>query len=107
MKVMTKMGFNSVWVNWIYECLSTAKFSVLINGSPSSNYTMGRGVRQGDPLFPFLFLIAVEGLKCLLPKATDMGLIDAVRLSNLDPGLNLPQFADDTLVFVPADLEKL
>lgn len=101
------MGFSSTWVDWIYECLSTARFIVLVNGSPSSDYAMERGVRQGDPLSPFLFLIAVEGLKCLLQKATELGLIEAVRLNNIESGLNMFQFADDTLIFVPDGLDNI
>lgn len=58
-------------------------------------------------LCPFLFLIAVEGLKCLLDKAKEMGLIDGVWINSSITSLSLLQFADDTLIFFPADLEKL
>lgn len=78
-----------------YECLLTTRFSVLINSNLSSNYEIGRGVRQGDLLSRFLFLIAVKGLKCLLEKASSLCVIEAISLNNLDLGLN---FTDDTLI---------
>nr|KYP62677.1 Transposon TX1 uncharacterized [Cajanus cajan] len=67
--VMEKMRFPILWRRWIAECLATARVSVLVNGSPSSEFGVGRGLRQGDPLAPFLYLIATEGLSSLMSKA--------------------------------------
>nr|KYP48574.1 hypothetical protein KK1_029725 [Cajanus cajan] len=63
------MRFPILWRRWIAECLATARVSVLVNGSPSSEFGVGRGLRQGDPLAPFLYLIAAEGLSSLMSKA--------------------------------------
>lgn len=69
---------------------------------------MQREVRQGDSLsLSPLFLIVVEGLKCLLDKAVELGLIDGIFISDAIPNLSLLPFTDDTLIFMPADLEKL
>ena len=66
--VLRKMDFAEIWINWIEWCISIVKFSVLINGSPSGLFQSLRGLRQGDPLSPYFFVIAMEVLSCLLRR---------------------------------------
>lgn len=73
--LLAKFGFGSKWLGWIKTCLSTASISILVNGSPTNEIQLERGLRQGDPLSPFLFNIVAEGLNKLLSRAKDMGLI--------------------------------
>ncbi|KAJ9553154.1 hypothetical protein OSB04_017199 [Centaurea solstitialis] len=75
----------------------TAKVSVLVNGSPTSEFMMEKGVRQGDPLAPFLFILAAEALQVAIQEANIKRLFRGVRLGNADDELSILQFADDTI----------
>lgn len=67
-KVMHYMGFSEHWIKMVYECISTVSFQVLLNGSPSRSFCPSRGLRQGDPLSPYLFIMVLEVFSRLIEK---------------------------------------
>ncbi|GJR98227.1 RNA-directed DNA polymerase, eukaryota, reverse transcriptase zinc-binding domain protein [Tanacetum coccineum] len=71
--IMEKLGFGFKWRMWIFGCLKNFRASILINGSPTPELDMFNGIRQGDPLSPFLFILAMEGLHALVSKAVATG----------------------------------
>ncbi|GKV09195.1 hypothetical protein SLEP1_g20735 [Rubroshorea leprosula] len=105
--MMERFGFGSRWRGWIMECLSTAKVSVLVNGSPTEEFEIGKGLRQGDPLSPFLFLMVGEGLHGLLRKSESEGLFRGVEIGKRGLVVSLLQFADDTVILGKADGENV
>jgi hypothetical protein len=68
--LLKRCGFAERWCSWIKHCISTVRFSVLINGSPSGFFGSSRGVRQGDPLSPFLFVLVMEAFSRMIRLST-------------------------------------
>lgn len=68
-KIMQKMDFNERWVKIMMRCISTVSYLVLLNRNLCGNITLTRGLRQGDPLSPYLFLSCVDGLSALLKNS--------------------------------------
>nr|GEX44298.1 putative RNA-directed DNA polymerase, eukaryota, reverse transcriptase zinc-binding domain protein [Tanacetum cinerariifolium] len=73
--VLLSFGFGSKCRSWIRDCLQSSRASILINGSPSFEFSIKRGLQQGDPLSPFLFNLAMEGLHGAMSNAVNSGLI--------------------------------
>ncbi|KAJ0938354.1 putative RNA-directed DNA polymerase [Helianthus annuus] len=96
--VLRQMGFGPRWCNWVWGVLSSARASVLVNGSPTFEFKCDKGMRQGDPLSPFLFVVAMEALSCLLNKAREVGVVSGISLPNDGPHLSHLFFADDALI---------
>jgi len=96
--MLNKMGFHAKWIKWVQGCLESATVSVLVNGCPTEEFRPTRGLRQGDPLAPFLFLIVVEGLAGLVRSALKENPIRGVRVGKAEVECCMLQFADDTLL---------
>ncbi|PNX89254.1 cysteine-rich receptor-like protein kinase, partial [Trifolium pratense] len=94
--MMTRMGFAEGWRRWIRACVFQSSMSVLVNGSTTDDFNVGKGLRQGDPLSPFLFLIVAEGLTGLMHSAVDRSLFHGYKVSN-NISFHTLQFADDTI----------
>ncbi|GKC07706.1 RNA-directed DNA polymerase, eukaryota, reverse transcriptase zinc-binding domain protein [Tanacetum coccineum] len=96
--VLLHMGFGSKWRSWICSCLHSARTSILINGSPTLEFSLGHGLRQGDPLSPFLFILVMEGLHLALQEANHSWLIKGVSLGNDAFNVSHFFFADDVVI---------
>jgi hypothetical protein len=101
--VMCKMGFPDKWINLIMECVRTVSYAIIVNGQPVGHIVPERGLRQGDPLSPYLFLICAESLSAMLSKAERNGIITGVPTSKNGPRINHLFFADDSLLFCKAN----
>ncbi|XP_015969771.1 uncharacterized protein LOC107493198 [Arachis duranensis] len=95
------------WRGWIKECVCSATMSVLINGSPSKPFKMEKGLRKGDPLSPFLFVLVVDVLHRMIGEAVRNGCISLLLVGRDNIELSHLQFADDTILFCPPEEETI
>eukprot|EP00253_Pinus_taeda_P029799 PITA_29799 len=96
--VLKKMGFDSLFINTIAACISGPWISPLINGRPCEALQSSRGLRQGCPLSPYLFILMAESFSKALDHNRRVGLITGIKYGNGVKNINHSQFADDTLL---------
>eukprot|EP00253_Pinus_taeda_P011623 PITA_11623 len=98
-KVLESFGFSRRWIDWIHSLISSPNFSILVNGTPSKTFTASRGIRQGDPLSPFLFILAAEGLGRFIKKEREANRIKGLKLWGNNLPLTHQRFVDDIMLF--------
>jgi len=106
------MGFGESWIRWIRYCISSTSYAILVNGSATDFFVASRGLQQGDPLPPFLFLLVMEVLIRMIEADSSAGLIFGFSVSS--PGSNMTStkvshllFVDDTIFFCDNDCEQI
>jgi hypothetical protein len=105
-RVLAKLGFHSTWIRWVMACVTTVRYSIRFNGKMLDPFTPSRGLRQGDPLSPYLFLFVADGLSCLIRKEIEDATLRDLHISRNGPGISHLLFADDSLLFFEASAEQ-
>lgn len=98
-EVLHQLGFDPIWISWIMSCVESVSYSFLINGAPQGSVKPSRGLRQGDPLSPHIFILCTEVLSALCNKGQADGSLPGVKVSRNSPSINHLLFADDTMFF--------
>ena len=104
--VMGRLGFSASWIQRIMGCLSSTFFSFKINGRIEGSLTPSRGLRQGDPISPYLFLLCADAFSMLIDKAAREHLIQGVRICRGSPRVSHLFFSDDSILFAKATLQE-
>ena len=100
------LGFALMWINWIMTCVTTVKFAMRLNGQLLETFSPSCGLRQGDPLSPYLFLFVAEALSLLLQNACVSGTLKEFRLNKNAPGISHLLFTDDSLLFFKGSIDQ-
>ncbi|GMJ04189.1 hypothetical protein HRI_004088000 [Hibiscus trionum] len=97
--MMVKLGFDINWVSLVMRCVSTVSYQVILNDNISPSFRPTRGLRQGDPLSPYLFLFCAQGLSALLNEAKSNKQVAGVKVGRQGVTLTHLFFADDCILF--------
>ena len=103
--IMEKLGFATPWVTVVMNMVSSVSFSAMFNGVKSEEFQPTRGIRQGNPISPYLFLLAAEGLSCLLNSQNESSQLSGIKVAPSAPAVNHLLFADDSLLFFRASVD--
>jgi hypothetical protein len=104
--LLVQLGMRQQFVDWIMGCLSSASFSMLINGSPLGFFNASQSLRKGCPLSPFLFLLVAEGLSMLIKNVMRKGALKRIKFSD-SMVLSHFLFVDDIMIFGHGSLREI
>jgi len=105
--MMDRLGFGGKWIRWVRACLKSSSVSVLVKGSPTQEFKPRKGLRQGDPLAYFPFLIVAERLAGVVRKAVEKEKLESLRIGDWSVKVNMLQDADDTLFFYKEKVQSV
>ncbi|XP_058742007.1 uncharacterized mitochondrial protein AtMg01250-like [Vicia villosa] len=104
--VMKNMGFGEKWKKWLEASVFSSTMSIIVNGSIIKDFKVERGLRKGDPLSPFIFVLATEVLTRLTYKALEIGEFHGFRFNAYEE-VSIMQHADDTILAADGNSDNL
>jgi hypothetical protein len=105
--VLLRFGFSEVFVKWILLCVTSVSSSLLINGGKTNTFFPSRGLRQGDPLSPYLFILCQEVLSRMFECQFALGNLHGVRMNVIGPAISHMMFVDDIMIFAKANRKEV
>lgn len=105
-RILLKMGFSAEWVALMMQCISSVSYKVLLNGEPKGHIFPERGLRQGDSLSPYLFILCTEALIVNIKKEERQKRLTGLKVARACPAISHLLFADDSLFFCKATVQE-
>ncbi|XP_045802334.1 uncharacterized protein LOC123895912 [Trifolium pratense] len=105
--MLKRLGFSAKWIHWMMICVSSVNYSVLVNFEKVGPIFPGRGLRQGDPLSPYLFILITEGLYSLIKRSLASGDLHGVQICHGAPMVSHLLFADDCFLFCRSTVAEI
>jgi hypothetical protein len=105
--VLENFGFSHIFIGWIMECISTVSFLTLINGRMTKYFKPTRGLRQGDPISSYLFILCQKVLSTVIDREFLNGAIKGVKVNVVGPSFRHVIYADDIMVFAKANCREV
>ena len=104
--MLCKMGFAEQWISWLMLCILTVEYSMLFNGTVVGLVVPGRGLRQGCPLSPYLFIVCVEELSAMIRDSEVRGALHGCSVCRNAPSISHPFFVNDSYLFFKSSLAE-
>ncbi|XP_030502309.1 uncharacterized protein LOC115717464 [Cannabis sativa] len=104
--MLERMGFDGRWINLVMFCVSSVSFYIAHGGQEMGPIVASRGIRQGDPLSPYLFILCAEGFSCFLRSYEHSGLLTGCKIARHAPNISHMLFADDSYIYCKATEEE-
>ena len=101
-----KLGFDGKWRGLIMQCATSVTYAIKINGSPMGDIVPLRGICQGYPLSPYLFLLCAKGLSALIKNSVEHGHMEGIAICYGGSKLSHLFFVDDSLIFCKTSLSN-
>jgi hypothetical protein len=103
---LARKGLHNHFINLVYACISTPTFSVIVNGQSFAKFNSTRGIRQGCPLIPYLFVIALNEISLMLQYALQANHLTCISLGPNCPPIHSLMFADDLIICGRDDMQE-
>lgn len=104
--ILFKMGFSSQWTSWMMMRITSVEYHVIFNGDRIGPNTPERGLRQGSPLSPYLYILCAEGLSASIKNSELRGKMHGTRICRTAPPISHLLFADDSFLFCKATMAE-
>lgn len=104
--MLIKFGFNQTWIARVMTCIRTVTYSFLQQGTVFGEVKPERGIRQGDPISPYIYILCAEGLSSMIRRNEEVGLIHGCKIANVAPRVSHLLFADDCYLFFKATISE-